>query len=71
MILLGNLPRSAGTIYDVRRALNWDATTIDTGLLQSNGLVPCGRGADREDALAMTLFEDLLRRNAVDGVRHL
>jgi hypothetical protein len=39
---------------------------IDTGFLQGDGLVPCRRGADREDALAMTTFENLLRRNAVD-----
>src|SRR5580692_10179341 len=39
---------------------------IDTGLLQGDGLVPCRRGADREDALAMALSENLLRRNAVD-----
>jgi len=39
---------------------------IDTGFLQGDGLVPCRRGANRKDALALTLFENLLRRNAVD-----
>ncbi len=28
---------------------------IDTGFLHGDGLVPCRRGADREDPLAMTL----------------
>ncbi len=39
---------------------------IDTGLIQSDGLVRCCRGADRENALAMALFENFLRRNAED-----
>ena len=38
---------------------------IDTGCLQGDGLVPGRGGADRADALATTLFKNLLR-NAVD-----
>ena len=37
---------------------------IDTGFLQSYGLVPCRRGADREDVRVMTLFETYRRGRA-------
>ena len=39
---------------------------VDTGLLQSDGLIRCCRRADRDDALVMTLFENFIRRIAVD-----
>jgi hypothetical protein len=39
---------------------------IDTGLLQGSGLVACRRGTNSYGAVAMTLFENLRRRNALD-----
>jgi hypothetical protein len=39
---------------------------IDTGLLQGSGLVACRRGTNSYGAVAMTRFENLLRRNALD-----
>ncbi len=39
---------------------------INTGFLQRDSLIPRRRGANRNDALTMTLLENLLRRNAED-----
>jgi len=39
---------------------------VDTGLFQSDGLVRSRRGTDRDDVLAMILFKNFVRRNAVD-----
>ena len=39
---------------------------IDAGMLQRDGFVGRCRGADRDDAVAMTVFKNLSGRNAED-----